>query len=135
MQYSAVWLSESRLKIVFIKAKSGIAFQTTRIGVLGLQSNYMIYSSDFSNKSCYSPVSFDDGTTSSAPSSIRYVNGNWGKHDPPVLLRGSAFDPGDPPLLGFTSKDELRLVFDKETNMPPVSTRDQIDKLFEYTGL
>ena len=70
----------------------------------------------------------------SSKPSIRYVNGNWGKHDPPVLLRGSAFDPGDPPLLGFTNKDELRLVFDKETNMPPVSTRDQIDKLFEWSS-
>ena len=51
-----------------------------------------------------------------------------------MLRSASAVDPGDPPLEGFTDKDELHLTFDKETNMPPVSNKDQINDLIEWSS-
>ena len=123
MSYSGYWNSPRQLTIKIDSAISGVAFKDTRIGAL----NFKLLANAIE--------SADRSQVQGTETQWVSVAGSWGSHAPPQMTQAVASDPADPPEKGFTTKDVLEVFFDKETNMPSVSTKGGVDDLLDWTSI
>merc|ERR1711881_568451 len=116
--YSAVWTSYTTVKITLVDVTHAAAEELTRVGVLRLtvKSAYVLQSADES-----SPVSTSTGV----------LGGSWLAHSAPVIVSCDASDDGSQEGIG--NGDVITVVFDQETNSPAITTKGDIDAIFNFT--
>merc|ERR1712054_327665 len=116
--YSGVWTSYTTVKITLVDVTHAAAEELTRVGVLRLtvKSAYALQSADES-----SPVSTSTGV----------LDGTWGDHSAPVIVSCNASDDGNQE--GISNGDVITVVFDQETNSPAITTKADIDGIFNFT--
>ena len=81
-----------------------------------MKSAYALQSADAS-----SPVSTSTGV----------LSGTWGDHSAPVIASCNASDGGNQEGIG--NGDVITVVFDQETNSPAITTKADIDGIFNFT--
>merc|ERR1712178_192186 len=116
--YSGVWTSYMTVKITLVDVTHAAAEELTRVGVLRLtvKSAYALQSADES-----SPVSTSTGV----------LGGSWLAHRAPVIVSCNASDDGNQEGIG--NGDVITVVFDQETNSPAITTKADIDGIFNFT--
>merc|ERR1712054_596982 len=113
--YSGVWTSYTTVKITLVDVTHAAAEELTRVGVLRLTVK-MLQSADES-----SPVSTSTGV----------LGGSWLAHSAPVIVSCNASDDGNQE--GISNGDVITVVFDQETNSPAITTKADIDGIFNFT--
>merc|ERR1712054_670859 len=113
--YSGVWTSYTTVKITLVDVTHAAAEELTRVGVLRLTVK-MLQSADES-----SPVSTSTGV----------LGGSWLAHSAPVIVSCNASDDGNQEGIG--NGDVITVVFDQETNSPAITTKADIDGIFNFT--
>merc|ERR1711881_832027 len=110
--------SYTTVKLTIVDATHAAAEELTRVGVLRLtvKSAYALQSADES-----SPVSTSTGV----------LGGTWLAHSAPVIVSCDASDDGNQEGIG--NGDVITVVFDQETNSPAITTKGDIDAIFNFT--
>jgi hypothetical protein len=112
------WLSDRRMDVRVESVASVVDFDATEIGVLRAT---VLASANVRAK--YG--------TSSLPNTTVTVGGTWGEPSPPRFLRIVVNDTGR--QLGVGVGDRVRIVFDQRVSQLPLPSRDDVDRVLQFT--